>query len=239
MSDSFHQDDEDDQPGFFKKYRMVIIIGVLAAIGAGAWALAPKDKPRKKSSSVSMVNIMPPPPPTPPPPTPPPTPPPVEEPREIPENQPEFVEETQPESAPQPESPPEEAAPMGSNIQGEGDNFGLSGKGGGGMIGGLGSGNRQGGNSKYGFYAGQVQSRVAAALRSNKKTRSATLDLKVRIWVDSNGRIQRAKLEGSSGNAAVDRALAEEALAGLQLSEPPPQDMPMPIVMRISAKRPN
>jgi TonB family protein len=233
-------DDDEEEPGFLKKYRVWIILAVIAAIGAGAFALAPKDKPKKRSASVSMVNIMPPPPPTPPPPTPPPTPPPEQpQEQEIPKDQPEFVEETQPQEAPQPDTPPEDAAPLGTNIEGDGsDGFGLQGKGGGGMIGGLGSGNRQGG-SKYGFYAGQVQSKVAQAMRSNKRTRSATLNLKVRIWVDSGGRVTRANLEGSSGNAAVDRAITEEVLSGLQLSQPPPEDMPMPIVMRISATKPN
>jgi len=231
--------DKDEDPGFFKKFRAPIIIVVILALGAGAWALMPKEKPKKRASTVSMVNIMPPQP-TPPPPTPPPTPPPPQpEEREIPQDQPEFVEETQPNAAPEPDSPPEDAAPLGTNIEGDGsDGFGLQGKGGGGLIGGLGTGNRQGG-SKYGFYAGQVQSRVAQAMRSNKRTRSATLNLKVRIWVDSVGRVTRASLEGSSGNAAVDRAITDEVLSGLQLSQPPPEDMPMPIVMRISATKPN
>ncbi|MEX1117958.1 MAG: TonB family protein [Terrimicrobiaceae bacterium] len=232
--------DDEEEPGFFKKYRVPIILGVVVALGAGAWALMPKEKPKKRTASVSMVNIMPPPPPTPPPPTPPPTPPPEQpQDQEIDQDQPEFVEETQPEAAPQPDSPPEEAAPLGTNIEGDGsDGFGLQGKGGGGMIGGLGTGNRQGG-TKFGFYAGQVQTRVAQAMRSNKRTRSATLNLKVRIWVDSSGRVTRANLEGSSGNAAVDRAITDEVLSGLQLSQPPPEDMPMPIVMRISATKPN
>ena len=33
-------------------------------------------------------------------------------------------------------------------------------------------------------------------------------------------------------------ALQDEVLVGLQLSDPPPADMPLPIVMRLSAQRP-
>ena len=186
-----------------------------------------------------MVNIMPPPPP--PPPTPPPTPPPPQpEQQKVEDKREDFVEEAKPEDAPPPESAPEEAAPLGSNIQGEGaDSFGLRGKGGSGMIGGIGSGKGGGGGTKFGWYAGQVQSRVVEALGKHRRTRSASLSVKVRIWADNTGRITRATLEGTSGDPAIDRAIQSEILNGLQLQEPPPEDMPMPIVMRITAKRPN
>jgi TonB family protein len=230
--------DDDDEPGFFAKFRVPIVLFALVAIAAGTWFVFFKkaDKPKKKAASISMVNIMPPPP---PPPTPPPTPPPPQpEQEQKEETKQEFVEETKPEAAPEPESAPDEA-PLGTNLEGPGsDSFGLAKGGGGGMIGGTGKG-KGGGGSKFGFYAGQVQSRVADALRSHKKTRSASLSVKVRIWVDSTGRITNAKLSGSSGDAAVDRAICDEILTGLQLQSPPPEGMPMPVVMRISATRPN
>ena len=108
------------------------------------------------------------------------------------------------------------------------------------MIGGTGIGNGAGsGRSKYGWYAGQVQTVVTQALQRHKKTRAAALSLKVRIWVDTSGRVTRVALSGSSGDPAVDRALQNEILNGLQLQQAPPEGMPMPIVMRIAAKRPH
>ena len=107
------------------------------------------------------------------------------------------------------------------------------------MIGGKGIGGSGGGGTKFGWYAGKVQSSVASALRNHRRTRSAKLSIKVRIWADSSGRVTRASLEGTSGDPATDSAITNEILTGLQLPEAPPQDMPMPIVMRISAKRPN
>lgn len=233
-------DDEDDEPGFFQKFRIPIIALVCIAIGGGVWfAFFNKaEKPKKKSSSVSLVTIMPPPPP--PPPTPPPTPPP-EQPEETKpeETKQEFVEETMPDAAPEPESAPEEA-PMGTNLEGPGsDSFGLAKGGGGGMIGGLGKSGGGGGGSKYGLYAGQVQSRVAEALRTHKKTRSAKLSVKVRVWADATGRITRATISGTTGDPATDRAICDEILTGLTLQRPPPEGMPMPIVMRLTATRPN
>jgi TonB family protein len=127
---------------------------------------------------------------------------------------------------------------MGTSIEGNGpDAFGLAKGGGGGIIGGKGSGGKKG--SKYGAYASQVQSGVVQALRSHKKTRAASLNITARIWLDASGRVTRATLSGSSGDPATDAAIRNEILTGLQLQAPPPDGMPMPIVMRLKATRPN
>jgi TonB family protein len=60
----------------------------------------------------------------------------------------------------------------------------------------------------------------------------------VKVWADSSGRITRAQLVGSSGNPAVDQAIRNSVLNGLQLPQGPPADMPMPINLRISARKP-
>lgn len=229
-----NDDEEEEDLTFFQKHRFKLIVAGIIVLATAFFVFSPKETPKKKAP-VNMVNIIPPLPPPPPPPPPPPK----ERPPE-----PETVKEEkfQPENAPKPEpvAAEPEPAPMGTNIQGDGpDAFGLAKGGGGGMIGGTGKGNGKGGGSKYGFYAGQVQSRVVDALRNHKKTRSATLNVKVRIWADSTGRVTKATLSGTSGDASVDRAIRDEILTGLQLQNPPPEGMPMPIVMHISATRPN
>jgi TonB family protein len=236
-------EEDDDDIGFFARYRLLIVGISVVVVAAGAWfAFSGKSEPKKRPSS-SMVNIsIPPPPPPTPPPTPVPTPPP-QDPIEQPVNPdtPDFVEETQPDSPPEPqEAPPAES--LGSNIQGDGpaDGFGLSGRGGTGLIGGGGIGKGTGGaGSKYGAYAGKVQRAVADALRTHKKIKTASLTIEVRVWADATGRITRVRLAQSTGDPELDRAISEEALANLQLPDVPPADMPMPIVMRITAKRPN
>jgi outer membrane biosynthesis protein TonB len=143
------------------------------------------------------------------------------------------VQKEEPKEAPKPDAP----APLGTGITGPGGgpDFGL----GRGIGGGGGWGNGGGGGgSKYGWYAGEVQTRVADALRNNARTRTASMDLKIRIWADSTGRITKARLTGSTGDPALDSTLQNDILTGMQLSDPPPSDMPMPIVMRISARRP-
>jgi TonB family protein len=146
--------------------------------------------------------------------------------------------EQKPDAAPKPEEPP--AAPLGTGIAGPGsDALGLSGHGNGGGYGPGGNGTGGRGGSRWGWYAGQVQNRIAEAIRNNRKTRNASMHVDVRIWPDNTGRITRATISGSTGDAAVDAALKNEVLTGLRLSEPPPEGMPTPIVIRLTARRPN
>jgi len=148
-----------------------------------------------------------------------------------------MVQETAAEEKPKEEAPKpvEQAAPtLGTGLKGDGE--GLAGLGGSGNGGGFG-GPRGGGGSKWGWYAGQVQTRVADALRRNNKTKTASMKIQVRIWPDSTGRITRAKLDGTTGDSKLDEAL-QGVLNGLQLQEPPPPGMPAPIVLRLTARRP-
>ena len=179
-----------------------------------------------------MITItLPPPPVLPPPPKvePPKTEPPPEEDKMV-EQAP--VDEVVPPEAP-PEAPSDEA--LGTNVQGNGPDMGLTRGGGNG-----GSGNKIGGirrGGKWDSYAVAVQTSISEALRRNQGTRSAAFSLTVRVWADTSGRVTRAQLVGSSGNPAVDQAIKSQVLTGLQLTEPPPSGMPMPINMRITARK--
>lgn len=136
-----------------------------------------------------------------------------------------------------PDDSPPTAPDPGTGIKGNGppDGFGL-GAGGGSRLGG---GNRGNPGSKFGWYAGQVQTRIAEAMRNHRKTRTASFSGEVRIWSDAGGRITRAVLIGNPGEPAVNDAVKNEILTGLQLQEPPPAGMKMPIVLRVKAQRPN
>lgn len=146
-------------------------------------------------------------------------------------------EEKKPDEA-KPDKPPDAPAPIGTGITGPGnDGFNLGGGSGSGGFGGNGQGG--GGGSRFGWYAGKVQSRIADALRRNNRTRTASMDLKVRIWPDESGRVTRAQLSGSTGDPALDQVIRDQVLTGLQLDEAPPQGMRLPIVLRLSAIKPN
>lgn len=213
----------DKRRNAFVRYRVPIVVGAVVLLAAvfviklasgGGGGSSRRD-------SITMVSLPPPPPPvmTPPPP---------------PEQEEQKMEEPMlKEEAPKEQAPKDEP-PLGTGIKGDGggDSFGLGGGSGNGRIGGSGDG------SKWGWYASQVQSRIQQALQQNRKTRSASMSINVRVWPDANGRISRAQLAGSTGDASLDNALRDEVLTGLQLQEPPPPGMPAPITLRLIARRP-
>ncbi len=225
--------EDEDEPGFFKRNLVMLILGGLVLTGGGYMYLnhkPSKSKPQKKFDMVMVMPVIPPPPPPPPPKE---EPPPEEKEEEMVEQAPEEIAE-KPEEKPSDEPKDE---PLGTAIAG-GDGSGLAiggGSGGRGMIGG--SSGRKGG-TKWGWYAGAVQNRISEALRSNKVTRRASAVITVRIWPDATGRITKVTLGSSTGDPAMDDAIKNQVLVGLVLNEPPPSDMPLPINLRITARQP-
>ena len=221
-------DDEEEAPTGFKKYRVPIILGVLCAtgIGFGAKLLSKSDSGHAAPSQVTQVKLMLPPTPPPPPPPPPP-------PQEVPKEQ-EMIKEEK-----QEEAPPEPAPQVDTALKGPGGSGSMA----------IRAGNSSGifanrnamanPHAKWSSYTNQAGSRILDALRSNPKTRKMAVRVDVRIWPDSTGRITRASIAASSGDASLDAVIRDEILTGLQLSQPPPEGMPTPIVMRVTAKRPN
>ena len=216
-------DDEPQLPpqSFVKRFRIAIIVTGIVLAGIVVVAKKASNGGSSKRDSITLVSLALPPPPmmTPPPP------PPEQEEQKM--EQPMIKEEA-------PKEVPKDEPPLGTGIKGDGpDNFGLSDKAGNGRIGG--SDNN---GSKWGWYASQVQSRIQQALQQNRKTRSASMSVNVRVWPDPSGRINRAQLVGSTGDPGLDGALRDEVLTGLQLQEAPPADMPAPITLRVTARRP-
>jgi len=224
-------DDDIDQRSFLRKYG--VVIGVLAVIITVVFVVARQlasnhSPPPRREQEITMVKLLPPPP-LPPPPPPPPE---IQEQKMI-EQTPVDANEPKPDDKPAPPAPS-----LGTGIKGDGqsDGFGLSGSGGNGFLGGNGN---HGGGSRWGWYAGEVQTAIRDALGKNSHTRNAGFRDEIRVWLDSTGRITRARLVQSTGDPAVDAAIKDNVLNGLQLPDPPPAGMPMPIVMRITALRPN
>ena len=223
--------DTAEQRGFFQRFGFLLgILGVLvvgAVIFVGQ-SFARSGPPARKMPEVVMVRIVSTPPPPPPPPPP----------------QQKLAEDKMVEQAPvdDSEAKPEEnsappAADLGTSIKGGApDGFGLTGNRNGGVLGD--SGARSGG-SRWGWYASEVQATVSDELRRNPRTRDAAFRIEVRVWPDLTGRLTRVALANSTGDAAVDTAIKTEVLAGLQLKGPPPPGMPLPIVLRLTARRPN
>jgi len=209
---------------------------VLVFLCFGIWALRTllfsETKPGRKMTMITLVK---PPPPPPPPPEEEPPPPEVEEEEELIEPEPE-PQEAMDDSSDEP--------PAGENLGVDaeggagGDSFGLVGKKGGRSLigGGLGSSALL---RKYAWYTRLLQNQVRDEMRRLLKETGGVPDgnykVKVRIFLDDTGRVIDFQLLGSSGNERMDQALLE-TLPDIELSEPPPPDMPLTMDVRISAK---
>jgi len=223
-------DDQYEERGFLQKYGFALGIGAvgLVVIGlvVGQMLKGKKEAPRRQQEVVMIRSI-----PTPPPP---PQPKPPEPPKQVEEK---MMDQTPVDaSEDKPDESPAEAPGVTTSLVGTGGpDFGLkAARRGGDLLEGGGGG--KGPRSPFGWYAAKVQKSIQDALTRNSVTSKARFEKKVRVWTDLSGRITRAKLEGSTGDKTVDQAI-NEALTGLQLQEPPPAGMPMPIVMRLSALR--
>ena len=230
-SELIHEAEDD---GFAKRHRGLLIVAGLLVLGLVIYFF-PKPGPRapvRKAEKIVTVQLPPPLPPkvVPPPPQKVPPPEKLEKP---------VAAEDKPKDVPKKADNPPPSA-LATGIKGDGPGMGLgdrgNGLGGGNSIGGNGSG---GGGSKFGWYAGQIQSKVTQAMQQNPKTQKASLArLEVRIWPDGTGRVTRAELTSPTGDAALDTAIRDQVLTGLQLPEAPPAGMKLPIVLRLAARRP-
>lgn len=209
---------------------VLVVLGVCAAV----WLAARNSGTSAPKVAIvePMVVTLPPPAPPPPPPPPPPQsePPPEEQKEEMIEQEP--VAEDEPPPGPAADEPPQDLDLGPGTPGGSGPSLGGPG-GGNGIRGGTGRGS----SSKFGWYAAKVQTSIREALARNSATRSAILSLQVKIWVDADGRITRSQLIGTSGDAAVDQAIRNKVFNGLLLPQGPPGDMPMPIHLRITARK--
>jgi protein TonB len=218
------ESDQLPQSSFFKRIRAGLIIVLLLAGLAVIAKLASSGSGPSRREAITIVSLPPPPPPPPPQTTPPPV-----------AQQEQRMEEPMIKEPEAKAEPPKEEPPLGTGIKGNGsDSFGLGDKAGNGRI-----GDRGGSGSRWGWYANQVASRIQQAMLRNRKTRSANLNVSVRVWPDASGRVARAQLASSTGDLALDKALRDEVLNGLQLQEPPPSDMPSPILLQVRAQRPH
>jgi periplasmic protein TonB len=232
-----------DARRFLRDHGAACAAGLVLVLGIGVAVLVlthGDNQPVRKVPEVMMVKLQP----LPPPPPPPPPPKMIEQPKMV-EQTPVKMPEPKPDKPmDKPKAEPPKAAdapppgPLALDAKGEGpaDAFNLGGNpGGNGLLGGDGGG----GGSRWGWYAAIVQTRIEAALRANGKTRNASARNEIRLWLDAGGRVERARLVSSTGDAEVDRAIETEVLPGLGFDQAPPRDMPMPVVVRLTAHRPS
>jgi protein TonB len=193
------------------------------------------DTGAKKKKTVHQIAILKPPPPPPPPKVEP-------KPPEIKKEQ-VKIDQPKPQDTPQEKAPPvSETLKMDTPGTGPGDGFGIQagqGKdittigGGGGGTGGVGGGSNR---AQYALYVNLMKRHFDDELAKNRKLRSSDYRVIVSVWLGRDGRVQRYELAGSSGNVDTDELLKSTLSAMAPLPEPPPEAMPQPVRLRITAR---
>ena len=208
------EDELDESPARLWLRRLGLAVFLLAAV-LGAWLVlkgltAGKSGPQKHVTRISVMPDTPPPPPPPPP---------KEQAKEIMMEQPKSKEA----------QPPAEAMKM-EGAAGDGSSPFAAGKVSNEYIGG------KLGMAAYAWYTGQIKARIEEALAAQKELAKAQYRVVVHIWFARDGRMERAELQGSSGDQATDE-LIRKALAGIvSVAEAPPEDMPQPVKLRITSR---
>jgi TonB family protein len=220
---------------------VVVVLLALAGLGVRWIAKNRESPPPRKVMQFSLVTVQPKPPEKPPPPPPPVTPPKVQEEETTRVNL--KPQDLLPPDEPRPASPPAGPLALAAEGEGPGDAFNLAGNPGGrGLLGGGGIGDGSGGlggggGNPFGWYYAQVADELGEALRRNKRISSSSLRVELRLWTDPSGRVSKVQLLRSTGDPEVDQAI--QSVVGLRLRQPPPPGSPMPMVLRVTARRPS
>ena len=189
---------------------LLLLIGVAMVVKS-----LMSSKPTQKNR-VTKINILVPDAPPPPPPPP----------KEQPKEQPKEIEQPKPQEVPQ---PPTESLKM-EGAAGDSPSAFAAGVVKNDFIGGKPD------MSVFAWYTSQISTRIEEALSTQKELAKAQYRLVVHVWVAADGRVERAELQGSSGDKTVDKFI-RAALSELKsLPEAPPSTMPQPVKLRINSK---
>lgn len=231
-TDELIMDDDarESQLGVWIKRVALIVVGlaILVGIGYGINSLMSGGSPVKKQ--VTTIKLLPD---TPPPPPPPPKEPPKEQPKP---DAPKEIKVEQPKPV---ETPPAEQLKM-EGAAGDGPSAFASGAVNNDYKGGdLKTGNTIGGGpNKYQFawYTDLLKNQIEDAMSKDKTLASGAYKVIVKVWVSSNGAIERFELASSSGKEDIDMLIKKQLEAMPKLSERPPGDMPQPVKLKVTAR---
>ena len=220
---------DDETPSRTRFQNLALGLLIVAALLAGAllvmrFVSAPAGK-KMGAQQIALIK-QPPPPPPPKPPEKPPEPPRVKE----------EVKIDQPKDVPKPDEPkpadekPASDKPLAVDADGSAgsDGFGLAANRGGRDLLTTGSG---GGGGAY--YSGLLQREFFDALARNRKLLKDEFRVVVRVWVGDDGRVQKADIVTSSGNAQFDDQIQLTLLEMNPLKDVPPKSM-RPMQLRLS-----
>lgn len=227
LDDEREDDEVESQLGVWLKRiaMMLVAVLVLGGIGYGINSLMSGSAPSKKQ--VTTIKLIP----DTPPPAPPP--PPKEPPKEQLKEQPKEIKVEQPKPA---EAPPAEQLKMEGSA-GDGPSAFAAGavsndyKGG--EVKTIGSD----GGAKFNWYAGLLKNQIQDALEKDAKLKESQYKLIVSVWLKPSGDIERLEWSGSEAEPAIQQSVKAALDSMPAMREAPPEGMPQPIKLRITARK--
>lgn len=93
-----------------------------------------------------------------------------------------------------------------------------------------------GGRMQQGLYANKLQRYLQEVLNRNRKLRQTDYRVIVSVWLSADGAVQKVELGQSTGNVAVDDLLKDSLMQAAAMHEGPPDNMPQPIRIRVTAR---
>jgi len=211
--------------GRAQKFRFLpmALLGVVVPLlgGSAFWLIRHflESTPPSQKRVVQEIHVIRPPPP--PPDQPPPPPPPPEE--EV------KVSEPPPEPSPANEPPPGEQLGLGAEGGAGTDGFGLVGRPGGHDL-------LAAGGSAYAWYGGLLKDKIRECFEDDKEARKGSYSIRLQVWVQRDGTIERIALVQSTGDRNRDRAIEQKLGCVNRLAQAPPADMPQPVTVSIVSR---
>ena len=197
---------------------LIVVLVVAALIWfVRGFMRSPVKQQRPQAQVVKLVR--PPPPPEEPPPPPPPPEEKIEEP--LPQDQPD-------EPAPEPEQMAEQLGLDAEGVAGA-DGFGLAARKGGRDLVGSGTG-------AFVWYTSMLKDAILDTLSEDERIRRGSYSITVRVWLASDGRIERVKLATTSGSSDLDAAITQALSRMSRVREAPPLEMPQPVTLKILSR---
>lgn len=92
------------------------------------------------------------------------------------------------------------------------------------------------GGAQQSVYASRLQRHLQEELNRNRKLRESDYRVTLRVWLRKDGSVEKAELAQSTGNPTLDQLLRETLLQVSAMREAPPDNMPQPIRIRVTAR---
>ena len=225
---AFYDDESESKASIWLKRILIalVVLGVLGGIGYGIKSLMSGGAPQKKQvTTIKLIPDIPPPPPPPPP---------KEPPKEQPKpDAPKEIKIEQPKPA---ETPPAEQIKMEGPAGDASSAFAAGAVNNdykGGEVKTIGSD----GGAKFNWYAGLVKSQIEAALEKDKNLAEGQYKLVVSVWLKPNGDIEKLAVLQSDAKTEIEQAIKSALDSMPAMREAPPEGMPQPIKLRITARK--